>query len=139
MTSLGPYRFDASNQRLYHGSSETRLTRKAAAILDALIKRPNEIVTHDELLDSVWRGVHVQPEVLKVYIAEIRRALRESPEKPRFLETIHRQGYRFISSVNESEAPDRRSYPSEPLVGRAKEIAALWKIMRKAADGHRQL
>lgn len=139
MTSFGSYLFDPANRRLYSGSAETRLTPKAAAILELLTKRPNELVTHDELLDSVWRHVHVQPEVLKVYIAELRRALHDPADKPRYIETVHRRGYRFVRPAAESAVTAPARSLSEPLVGRSREIARLYKYMGEAANGRRKI
>ena len=99
MISFGPFRLDTGNQRLYRGSEETQLTPKASAILEYLIKRPDELVAHNELLDIVWHGVHVQPEVLKVYIAELRRALGDSADKPSYIKTVYRRGYRVHSEI----------------------------------------
>jgi DNA-binding winged helix-turn-helix (wHTH) protein/tetratricopeptide (TPR) repeat protein len=136
MTSFGPFRLDAANQRVYRGSAETQLSHKATAILEVLTRHPNEVVTHDELLDSVWQGVHVQPEVLKVYIAEIRRALRDSADNPRYIQTAHRRGYRFV--IPTKEAHEKVPNTAERLIGRSSEMSALNKLIRKAASGQRQ-
>src|SRR4051812_40829505 len=113
MTTFGPFRLDAVNQRLYCGSAQTQLSYKAAAILEVLTKRPNQLVTHDQLLDSVWHRVHVQPEVLKVYIAEIRRALRDSADNPRYIQTVHRRGYRLVAVANGLRSLEQRRYKAE--------------------------
>src|SRR5262245_49275972 len=130
MTTFGPFRLDAVNQRIYCGSAETQLSHKAAAILEILTKRPNQIVTHEELLDSAWRGIHVQPEVLKVYIAELRRALKDSADNPRYIQTVHRRGYRLVASPGPLH---QRRYGSEHVVGRSAELAILSRLQRKAA------
>ncbi|HYI96833.1 MAG TPA: AAA family ATPase [Bryobacteraceae bacterium] len=136
LTSFGPFRLDTANRRLYNGSAETRLTPKATAILEILVARPNQLITHDELLDAVWHGVHVQPEVLKVYVAELRRALRDPADKPKYIETVHRRGYRFMRPGNESKSGRDTS---GLLVGRAGEMSTLNRLMREAANGHRQV
>ena len=136
MTSFGPFRLDAANQRLYQGSTETQLSQKATAILEVLTKHPNQVVTHDALLNSVWHAVHVQPEVLKVYIAEIRRALKDSAENPRYIQTAHRRGYRLI--IPTKEARENLPGTAERLVGRSRELSTLNRLIRKAASGQRQ-
>src|SRR6185436_4831761 len=59
--------------------------------------RPGRLVAKDELLGAVWPDVFVTSDVLKVTIAEIRKALGDSPKESRFIETAHRRGYRFIA------------------------------------------
>jgi hypothetical protein len=138
MTAFGPFRFDIANLRLYRESAEIRLTPKAAAILEVLTTRPNALVTHDELLDSVWPGVHVQPEVLKVYIAQLRRALRDSANKPRYIETVHRRGYKFLQAPLESRVMPTGSV-IDRLVCRRREISSLYAFLHRASEGDRQL
>ena len=120
---LGRFRYDAINQRLYKGASEIQLTPKAAAVLSYLTTRPNQLVTHDELLDEVWSGVNVQPEVLKVYIAELRRALKDTASKPQHIETVHGRGYRFLRS--EVKATVNSAHAARPI-GRDRELARLF-------------
>lgn len=139
MNVFGPFRFDDENQLLYRGATPVRLTPKATHILEVLTKRPNELISHDELLDKVWPGVHVQPEVLKVYIAELRRALKDSAERPRYIETVHRRGYRFLTGQGGDRAIRAVNRPIEKLVGRSGELALLDKLLRRAARGERQV
>ena len=61
-----------------------------------------------ELLDAVWPGVFVGDAVLKVTIREIRKALGDDTDQPRFIETAHRRGYRFVAPVTPI-APPRTS------------------------------
>ena len=138
MISFGPFRLDTANQRLYRDSEETQLTPKASAILEYLIRRQDELVTHNELLDIVWHGVHVQPEVLKVYIAELRRALGDSADKPRYIKTVHGRGYRFIRALKAGEGVRKQARPAL-LIGRAQELGLLQKILDKAAGAERQM
>ena len=138
------FRFDAANQRLEDASGPIRLNPKAFDVLRVLLEHPGELVSKDQLLDAVWKDTHVADGVLKVCMTEIRGALGDSATEPRFIETVHRRGYRFIASVRaapsadggESAAPARalRAWPpggspsaetAEPLVGRDREIALL--------------
>jgi hypothetical protein len=132
---LGRFRFEVPSQRLYKGSAETPLTPKVAAILSQLTKRPNELVSYDELLDEVWRGVHIQPEVLKVYIAEFCRACKTG-----YGAQIHRncawQGLSASPAGREGQDEERTVHLSDrPRSG----IARLINHLRLAASGRRQL
>ena len=66
----------------------------------------------EDILQAIWPDVHVGGDVLKVAIAEIRRALEDSSREPRFVETAHRRGYRFIARTDRMTA----GKPREPSV-----------------------
>jgi len=68
-------------------------------LLEVLISRAPEIVSHEELLDAVWGTQHLSPSSLKQAISELRQALGDPREEPRFIETMHRRGYRFIAAL----------------------------------------
>jgi hypothetical protein len=53
----------------------------------------------------LWPNTHVQPEVLKSHIFEVRTALGDDSKKPLFIETLPRRGYRFIAPVSDGVAP----------------------------------
>lgn len=57
------------------------------------------MVTQDEILDAVWSETHVNPEVLRKYILEIRKTLGDRHDKPEFIETVPKRGYRFVADV----------------------------------------
>lgn len=86
---FGPFRLDVPNQCLWHKNSlgaEERitLTLKAFAILQCFAEHPGELVTQDDLLDAVWVDTHVQPDVLKRHVVDVRKILGDSPKEPRF-------------------------------------------------------
>ena len=58
------------------------------------------MVSKDELLAALWPDVRVGGGVLKTCIWEIRQALRDQPQAPRFIETLPRRGYRFINPLS---------------------------------------
>ncbi|MGH7829506.1 MAG: winged helix-turn-helix domain-containing protein, partial [Candidatus Binatia bacterium] len=93
------YCLDVANERLCHGKESVRLHPKAFALLRCLIEHSSRLVTRDTLLEKVWAGLHVTDAVLTESIREIRKALGDDPKKPRFIETVHRRGYRFLSPV----------------------------------------
>ncbi len=65
-------------------------------------------MTKDELLDACWPETAVSDTVLKVCIREIRGALGDDTQSPRFIETAHRRGYRFIGQVAEDGEMERQ-------------------------------
>jgi DNA-binding response OmpR family regulator len=87
-------------RRAYIGSEELRLTPKAAALLEYLMTRPDELLTRDRLLDAVWGWDYpTGTRTVDTRIAELRRVLGDDPAQPRYIETVPGQGYRFVGDV----------------------------------------
>ena len=103
--SFGAYRLDPVAGLLRKGAAVVPLAPKAFAVLQYLVQRPGQLVTKDELLDVAWSDVNVGDGALKVCVREIRRALEDDPRNPRFIETAHRRGYRFVAAVGLAPAP----------------------------------
>ena len=136
-----PFRLEAANERVYRGTSVVALRPKTFRVLLHLLEHAGRLVTKDELLDTVWQDVSVGDAVLKGCIRELRDALDDDPEKPRYIETAHRRGYRFIGVVSDAAEPARiETAPrSSSAVGREQELAAMHAWLARAAQGHRQL
>src|SRR5215472_11736941 len=98
--SFGRYRFDIETGRLWSGKREVKLTLKASAVLKALVTHAGEPVRKEELFASVWNGTVVSDDALTSCIQELRRALADNAKQPRFIETRHRCGYRFIARLS---------------------------------------
>ncbi|HWN99082.1 MAG TPA: transcriptional regulator, partial [Blastocatellia bacterium] len=97
--SFPPFQLDAANERLFCGDQPITLRPKAFRLLLYLLQRPDQLVTKGELLEACWPETTVTDTVLKVCIREIREALADDPKSPRFIETAHRRGYRFIGRI----------------------------------------
>ena len=118
-----------------------RLTPKSFAVLRYLAENSGRLVTHDELLEVLWPGVHVQPEVLKSHILAIRTALGDSISNPRFIETQRGRGYRFIGMLRGSPSTAGKPGPAVDLgafAGRAEPLRGLLLLLDRAAEGERQ-
>src|SRR5215831_10639757 len=113
MWQFPPFRLDAANQCLYRGETRVPVMPKPFAVLQYLVEHAGRLVTQDELLTAIWPETYVQPEVLRRYILEIRRALGDQPEAPRFIETVPKRGYRFIPDVIVVE-PETPVAPAAP-------------------------
>jgi Tol biopolymer transport system component/DNA-binding winged helix-turn-helix (wHTH) protein len=103
MKSFQSFRLDTANHLLLHGDERVSLTPKAFDVLRYLVERAGRLVTHDELLESLWPETYVNQEVLRKYILEIRKALGDKPDKPEFIETLTKRGYRFVATVTEDD------------------------------------
>ena len=139
---FGPYRLDVVTGRLWQGSDPVALQPRPLAVLSYLAERPGEVVARDELIEQVWEGTHVTRAVLKVAVRAIREALRDDADTPRYVETVGREGYRFIGG-------DAAGQPSAPrgaaasgrgaMVGRAGDLATLRTALARAAAGTRSI
>ncbi len=105
------FRLDPSSGQLHGESGPISLTPKALSLLEYLASRPGRLIKKTELLDALWPDTFVADGALKVCIREIRRALGDDAQAPRFIETAHRRGYRFIAGVTQS-APAAAARPA---------------------------
>ena len=136
-----PFRLDPVNQCLWRhgdaaGDERVMLTPKAFAVLGYLVEHAGRLVPQHELLEAIWPDTFVQPEVLKYQIADIRSMLGDHPKNPTFIETLPRRGYRFIATVQDSDAG--KPEPGR-LAGSDRVLGDLWDCLRKAFDGERQI
>jgi predicted ATPase len=122
-----------------------KLRPKAFAVLDYLLSRPGQLITKEELLNAVWAGTFVGEAVLKVAIRQIREALDDDPKSPRFIDTAHRRGYRFIGRVtgNDSLISNQKPRPVEDIfqgvVGRERALVRMRSWLEKVFAGERQI
>jgi DNA-binding winged helix-turn-helix (wHTH) protein len=110
MESFKPLRFGAFEVDLGAGELRKhglrlRLQEQPFQVLVALLQRPGEVVTREELVRLLWpEGTFVDfDRGLNAAVTRLRQALSDSAEAPRYVETVARRGYRFIAPVN-SEA-----------------------------------
>ncbi|PWT82119.1 MAG: hypothetical protein C5B58_08780 [Acidobacteria bacterium] len=144
--SFAPFRLDPLNAQLWRGEHQINLRRKTFDVLLYLLDHPDQLVTKQTLLDAVWPEVTVSDSMPAVCVKELRKALGDEAKIPRFIETVHGRGYRFvakISSVTSAEAT-RRATPSVTgtrpiLVGREHELARMQSWYSKVLEGQRKV
>ncbi|MEW6127834.1 MAG: AAA family ATPase [Acidobacteriota bacterium] len=147
---------DLTNECLWRGSQTLKLRPKAFAVLNYLLKRAGQLVTKEKLLEAVWPETFVGEAVLKVAIRQIREVLDDDPKTPRFIETAHRRGYRFIGQIAErllvptidaenrnpnpvSSTPLRAADAHQEFVGREPALAQMQSWFEKMLAGERQI
>jgi predicted ATPase/DNA-binding winged helix-turn-helix (wHTH) protein len=162
---FAPFRLDLRNQCLWRDERAITLTPKAYAVLLCLLKHHRQLVTKEELLNAVWPETYVTDAALKVCIGELRKALGDDARQPRFIETSHRRGYRFIGAITEERSEKLQGAPatttsattsytnsgrflaplrlclSPPtgLVGREANLSRLHGFLERALKGERQV
>jgi TolB-like protein/DNA-binding winged helix-turn-helix (wHTH) protein/Flp pilus assembly protein TadD len=108
MKSFKAFRLDTMNHLLWRDVDRVPLPPKAFDVLAYLVEHAGRVVTQDEILEALWSETYVNPELLRKYILEIRKALGDRPDKPEFIETLPKRGYRFVASViDESEVGEK--------------------------------
>jgi TolB-like protein/Flp pilus assembly protein TadD len=116
--SFLPFRLDLANEQLWREEQLITLRPKTFAILRYLAENPQRLVTKDELLHAIWGETLVSEDGLRDYLREIRQALGDDAEAPRFVQTVRGRGYRFLPAITtqpvESHKSKVTSQNSEP-------------------------
>ena len=107
--TFGPCALNLASAQLTRDGHVVPLTPKAYDVLRYLVEHAGRLLTKQELLDACWPEVFVGDAALKVCIREIRKALDDEVQKPHYIETAHRRGYRFIAAVG--AVPDLSTAP----------------------------
>ncbi len=96
----GELTVDRQARRVTLGGREVPLTAKAFSVLEYMMLHADEVLTRERLLDAVWGWDYpAATRTVDTRIAELRRALHDDAEEPRYVETLIGQGYRFVGRV----------------------------------------
>jgi TolB-like protein/DNA-binding winged helix-turn-helix (wHTH) protein/Tfp pilus assembly protein PilF len=124
---FGDFALDQSRYRLQRGARLVRLEKLPMELLILLVQRRGELISREEITERLW-GKEVFLDIdhsINTAVRKVRLALRDDPEKPRFVETVVGKGYRFAAPVicsngdSNSQAESLRSpaqLPSGPRV-----------------------
>jgi len=122
LVRFGPFEASLQGEIVRRNGSRVRLQQQPFQVLAMLLERPGEIVTREELRQRLWPDdLHVDFEhSLNTAIKKLRLALHDSPDHPRYLETVRGRGYRFM-------APVERVQPSSEDQGAETAHGAPWR------------
>jgi TolB-like protein/DNA-binding winged helix-turn-helix (wHTH) protein/Tfp pilus assembly protein PilF len=138
LVRFGVFELDTKAGQLSKNGIRVRLSQQPLQVLSVLVERPGEVVSRKDLHKLLWSSdVFVDfDHGLNKSIQKLRDALGDSPESPRYIETIPRTGYRFIAPVTEAsrnrpsaqaEVPVRiPELPVKPSVGRDSKRGWRW-------------
>lgn len=111
-----PFRFDAATGELRGPDGSVKLRLQASMALELLLSRKGEIVSRRELREVLWpdeRVVLFEASITAV-IRELRRALGDDSKAPRFIETVTKRGYRFLTPSTEAAPASAGTVAPEP-------------------------
>jgi DNA-binding winged helix-turn-helix (wHTH) protein len=100
--SFGPFNLFAAERLLKETDEPVPLGGRALDILIALTQRAGEVVSHKELISSVWPDLTVEGANLRVHIAALRKALGDGIDGARYISNVVGRGYCFVAPVTRS-------------------------------------
>jgi TolB-like protein/DNA-binding winged helix-turn-helix (wHTH) protein len=145
---FGVFELDLRSGELRKRGLRVRLQEQPFRVFEMLLQHSGEVVTREELQKSIWPGDTFVDfyHGLNKAINEIREALGDSAESPRFVKTVSRRGYRFLAEVKDAEAapvggrevaiqpqlpaeaPNRRNLPAKVAEIKNLSRSGAWKI-----------
>jgi DNA-binding winged helix-turn-helix (wHTH) protein len=147
MKQFDPFRLDAANSRLWRDEAQIVLPPKPFAVLKYLVDNPGRLITHNELLEALWPETYVQPQVLRTYVLELRKALGDDADNPRFIQTLPKRGYCFVAPVTDAIGVEGAGQGATAVhgregmdfVNRTEELARFESEWARVAGGERRV
>lgn len=144
---------DEDRCTLRRGSAEIPLEPRTFEVLLYLVRHRERVVSKQELLDALWPGTFVSESVLPTQVATLRKALGDSRNEQRLIQTLYRRGYRFVGDVEDAPGespsfppagpapPDSPRWTSGvlPFVGRTPLLSQLREAAAAARTGERRI
>src|SRR5882762_2217713 len=127
---FGAFHLDLKREELFKEGARVKLQGKVYQALLALLQKPGEIVSREELRTQLWPSdTHVNYDAnVNTTVNKLRQVLGDSPDRPAFVDTIPRQGYSFVAKVN---------YVDRPVVPPSAQSAELSRVpaVQERAEG----
>lgn len=129
---IGEWDFSPSTGMLSQPGQTVRLEHRAASLLEFLCQRSADVVTHADILETIWEGRSLSPNSVAVVIADIRRALGDDARNPIYIQTLPKRGYCLIAPISTIASEQSEGFvPEEPnMVATSKRLIgrrlAIW-------------
>ena len=123
---FGDVVIDRASFAVYRGGKPREITPRAFDVLMYLVENRGRVIEKQEIFDAVWKETFVTDNALMRAVREIRRELGDSATEPKYIETIHKRGYRFIAEVEQAiaEIEDEASRQAPDEASSARELIA---------------
>ena len=103
--SFDDIRVEPATFRAFKAGQQIQLEPKALRLLLFLIENRDRAVEKEEILNTIWSGTYVTENALTREIAKLRKLLGDDPKAPKYIQTVHTLGYRFIAELDEKAGP----------------------------------
>jgi len=129
-------RVEPATFRVFKAGQAIQLEPKALRLLLFMIENRDRAVGKEEILNTVWNGTYVTENALTREIGKLRKLLGDDPKAPKYIETVHTLGYRFIADLDDAsseETPVKAQAPQGETANSRENTAP------KRAHSHRAL
>src|SRR4030081_1238296 len=133
--AFGPFRLLPAQRMLLEGNAPVRLGSRALDILIALVERPGEVVSKEELVTRAWPNTFVEETNLRVHVGALRKVLGHGQPVGGYVANVPGRGYSFVAPVTREGPPAahdparERLYNLPPtltrMIGRARVVSEL--------------
>jgi DNA-binding winged helix-turn-helix (wHTH) protein/TolB-like protein len=104
-------RVEAATFKAFKAGAAIQLEPKTLKLLFFLIENRGRLIEKQEILDAVWNGTNVTENALAREIGKLRKSLGDDPKTPRYIQTVHTRGYRFIAELDEAKGEENPVSP----------------------------
>ena len=94
----GYIKLDSVNKTVFVNGEEKKITSIELKLLEYLIENKNRLVTKNEIFDKVWNDKFTTDGTLNVHIRKIREAIEKDPQDPKYIVTVWKEGYKFVTA-----------------------------------------
>src|SRR5437762_9476981 len=102
-------RVEPATFRAFKAGKVIQLEPKTLRLLLFLIENRGRLIEKEEILDAIWPGTHVTENALTGEIGKLRKTLGDDPKAPKYIQTVHTRGYRFIAELAEANGEGTRA------------------------------
>ncbi len=100
---IGEWLVEPDLNRITRDEENIPVEPKVIEVLLCLADYPGEVLSKEQIIQTVWSGTYVSDEVLRYSISELRKAFKDDAKNPRIIQTIARRGYRLIAPVTKKD------------------------------------
>ena len=112
-------RVEPATFRAFKAGQGIQLEPKALRLLLFLIENRGRLIEKEEILNTIWSGTYVTENALTREIGKLRKLLGDDPKAPKYIQTVHTRGYRFIAELDEASSEE------SPVIAQAQDGEAL--------------
>ena len=98
---FGPFIYHRTGHTIWRAGNELVLPQRSLLVLDILLRSPGKTISREHLIDEIWQGGFVTDTSLTEAVSRLRQALGDEARHPRYIQTMHGRGYKFIAPLEE--------------------------------------